>query len=219
MTTILVLALGLLGAATGQNASDREILSPPPATRDVGSEQIALDVRDIHTIATPQVTTERRGALSNNQLVDERSTDAPEPPSYPKDGRGIPTLRVVGRDRCDPFIRRSGIPACDRPIESRSADYAHPSTPRLSPEQQLLANSRARLMSVISAGKSSVPLDADQADPRSAEGQTVAEIVRRDDHDATLLTNSAAPSVLPPGIAPEALINIDNASVQATPRS
>lgn len=93
--------------------------------------------------------------------------------------------------------------------EAWSADYARRSTPRLSPEQQLLANSRARSIKVTLVGTSPVPLDANQADPRSTAGQTVAEIVRRDDHDAMLPTNSAAPSVLPPGAAPETLIDID----------
>lgn len=218
MIPLLPLALAVVGAAVGQSAQEAQILSPPPAPRDVSSDQVATATRDDRAAQAPQVAPERDRMPQASQLSRGRSASAAEPLSRPRDGRGVPVIPVAGRDGCDRANAGSSIRACERPIEARSAEYARPEPPRLSPEERLLSNQRARVGLSASAGTSPRPDDAQKADPTSGAGQMVAEIVRRGDADALSDPDPRAPDAVPPGVAPEALIVLDNLQTSTPPR-
>lgn len=214
----LFLALQLAAQDPAANA-ERAILSPPRATRDVGSEQIAPAASAAREATAAQVTTERRAAPRTNQLSTGGTAEPSAALSRPADGRGIATVRVEGSDRCDPSASNAGVAICARPIETRSRDYARPDPLVLSPEQRLLVDQRLRAGQPSGSPFSPRPDDAEKADPSSLQGQTVAAIVRRDDAEAAAANAAAAGATgLPAGVSPEALVVIDALLNQNPPR-
>ena len=215
-------SLLLLLAAPGQAAErdvDRALLSPPSAPRDVRSDQILPDITGARATTASQVSTGPRSALPTRQLSDGRSAEASEPLSRPADGRGVPTARVVGQDRCDPSAGNAGVPVCVRPIETRARDYARPDPLVLSPEQRLLVDQRLRAGQPSGSPFAPRPDDAEKADPASPQAQTVAAIVRRDDDAAAAAAVApGAAGALPAGVSPEALVVIDAILNQTPPR-
>lgn len=105
------------------------------------------------------------------QLAPSRSADAPEPLSRPADGRNIATVRIEGRDRCDPAAPARDA-ACARVIETRAADYARPATP-LTPEQRLLVQQQTGDVVPSSDARRIA------ANPDSASDQAVASVALR----------------------------------------
>ena len=88
----------------------------------------------------PQLTAEHGSSAGSPQLGHaDRSTGGAGTLSRRSEGRVTSAAPVGGSDRCDPATARpsAGV-ACDRVLETRSAEFAAPPPPQLSPEQRLL---------------------------------------------------------------------------------
>jgi hypothetical protein len=88
---------------------------------------------------TRQVNREpARSSMTAQASKEERSARGVAPLSQRSEGRETAIVRVGGSDRCDPQAPGATSGSCSRVIERRSADFARPVAPVLSPEQRLL---------------------------------------------------------------------------------
>jgi hypothetical protein len=212
---LLVLAQG----ASGQDRIDTPQVSVPerrlplstPTTRDLTTAQVSPPAPIAS--GTQQITAERRTPPRPAQLSRGGTAEAPAPLSRPADGRTVATTRVAGHDRCD-SAKTSRTPVCARVIESRAGDYVHPDPLLLSPEQRLLVDQRLRAGQSSGSPFTPRPSDADQADPATLQGQTVAAIVRGEDRPQ----DAKAVGALPSGVSADTLIVIDAILGQQTPK-
>ena len=154
--------------------------SPPAASRDPANQlpaQISdgkqavrpleqLQPRITSHAGTPQLAREGKQAGGSPQLGrKERSARGAQPISAPSDGRQTGSVKIGGRDRCDPQAPNAGSAACKSVIETRSAEFRAPASPIPSPEQRLLIDQeRAEMRTVRGAvqrvGRNDVDADA-----------------------------------------------------------
>jgi len=115
-----------------------------------------------------QLTTEHKSAAGGAQLYHDGPTAQPPAPlSTPAQGKPGGTVRLAGKDRCDP---RTGVdagkPACANVIESRADEFHRPQPPMLTAEQRLLIYERtgeeapSLRMLVRQVGRNDVDADA-----------------------------------------------------------
>ena len=227
----LVIATGT--AQAQQRSADERITPPggqvdPPGTTDPGlTSQISdsetargsvdqIQARRPRAAAAGQVTSEPASTSGSPQLGRaDRSTQGAGAVSRRSDGRPTGSAALGGTDRCDPATPRASTAVpCDRVIETRSAEFARPPAPMLSPEQRLL-------------------LDRDRMDPGGV--RSAVDRVGRNDIDSNASETQALASITlgqPPAdttpdptadgapgeSAVDAIIQIINAAQAAGPR-
>jgi hypothetical protein len=112
-------------------------LPSEPVSRTGSTEQVGARVPSGEP--TRQVNREpARSSMTAQASKEERSARGVAPLSQRSEGRETAIVRVGGSDRCDPQAPGATSGNCSRVIERRSADFARPVAPVLSPEQRLL---------------------------------------------------------------------------------
>ncbi|WP_140986285.1 hypothetical protein [Asticcacaulis tiandongensis] len=160
------------GAVSGNAGAERvgvEQLGTGQRTDVVGSEQITTRSREvpaapvvIRSSASSQLT-EGKPQVNTSQLTSDKPTaDAPVSGSTTKQGRNVRAEILRGDDRCDPQNSAERDEACDRVIETRSAEFSAPDVQPLSPEQNLMV----RQQSLADSGR-----DLNSATRRLANGE------------------------------------------------
>src|SRR4051794_28127039 len=96
-------------------------------------EQVGAPVRDL---GAPQVGDATRNVRAPQVSTQPRPAAAPPALSRREEGRPAPSAPIGGADRCDPA--RTPRRGCEQVIGRRSAEFAPPGPPALSPEGRLL---------------------------------------------------------------------------------
>lgn len=159
-----------------------------PASDQVSAPQVPGDAaaRPLPQIPGPgenrdgvrQLTRERAGASAGAQVSrGAKSARASDPLSTPAQGRTGAVARVEGEDRCAPDRAGTRPPVCDRPIETRAADFARPRAPVLSAEQQLIVDQRLREAGLVDRVANGRRMDPNGLDPDTLASQEIASVV------------------------------------------
>jgi hypothetical protein len=93
------------------------------------------------------------------------------------DSRPQGVTRIQGHDRCDPQLAKEELARCQRILELRAQEFSAPQAPKLSAEQQLLAERRA----------------AEEREAGSLAGRL--RLASRDEPDADLQSNQELASI------------------------
>lgn len=138
---------------------DRTIATPSPA----GPATAALPQISAKGLPAEQPQLSTPGASPDETRAAVSST---------ADSRPQPVTRLGGHDRCDPQLAGEALERCRRILELRAQEFNAPERPRLSAEQQLLAEQRSA--------------DEQQKGPTPA---TRLRLASRDEPDADLQSN------------------------------
>lgn len=180
------LSVDQIGAAEGIaapvqqiGARSREVGTPPPSEPRETAPLPQLTAPAESGQAAPQLTGTGQSGRQPTQLYTGGRTAQPsEPLSRPSQGRTGAVARVEGDDRCDPAADARRVKACERVIETRSAEFVRPDPTTLSPEQRLLIDQRLR-EAPATARSGARRLASSGDDAESEETQAVASLVLR----------------------------------------
>lgn len=156
MPVSIILASAAIAAALQSSATIEQV---PPASRQ-GTEQVDVSARnpqldDIAQLSKasagprdqPQLTAEKSGKAVDQLGPRDRGTQSAENLSVREQGFDTRVVKLEGSDRCSAELLSSrDREYCQRVIENRSAEYAGPKEPALSPEQELLAKRNPKLI-------------------------------------------------------------------------
>lgn len=108
------------------------------------------------------------------------------PISSPKDSKPEPATRMTGPDACDPHsVSARRDPRCRRILELRSSEFHAPEAPKLSAEQELLAEQETRARKIATYPARSRELFANPDDISTQE--LAATAMERENARRTLL--------------------------------
>lgn len=197
-------------------AADQGRTSQISASGDARDPVDQVQARRPRGTAAGQVTKERASTNGSPQLGRaDRSTQGAGAVSRRSDGRPTGSAPLGGSDRCDPATARpSTAVACDRVIETRSAEFARTPAPPLSPEQRLLLDrDRMEAGGVRSAIQR---VGRNDIDSNASETQALASITlgQPPSEPQSDPTTQGAPTES----AVDAIIQIINAAQAAGPR-
>lgn len=192
---ILAIAIGVPAPLVAQDTDTAIEQAQTSARQSIGVSQLAEPAGSVRAMreiegagrdgpAAAQLTAEPRSAGVDRQVsTDARSATEPTGISRPVDGRvgGVGTVeRVAGDDLCAPSaMDRAGggrPDVCKRVIETRSAQFARPERPTLSPEQRLLIDQRVREAPTL-RGTRDRRFEPRATDPDRADDQAIASMV------------------------------------------
>ena len=192
MAAAMLLAAPLPCFAAAQEMSQVSDPQPEPIAQISAGAPRAddqqLGTREEHDRPLSQLNNERGVATAAPQLAREgdrrttpqlyrggRTAQPLEALSRPAEGRTGAVTAVQGDDRCDPADARSRrSQACQRVIETRSAEFARPEPAPLSPEQRLLSEQRNRDMR--GDGAAARRLANNTGNPDELQDQAIASV-------------------------------------------
>lgn len=146
----------VLAAALQSSATIEQV----PSSNRQGAEQVQQSARNPHLDDTAQLnkstgphrdqaqlTSEKSGKAVDQLGPHDRDTQSAENLSAREQGFDTRVVKLEGTDRCSAELLSSrDREYCQRVIENRSAEYAGPKEPTLSPEQELLAKRNLKLI-------------------------------------------------------------------------
>lgn len=126
----------------------------------------------------PQLTTGGDRRATPQLYRGGRTAQPSQPLSTPAEGRTGTVAPVEGADRCD-AAQHGGrkVQACERVIETRSAEFTRAETSPLSPEQRLLSEQRNR--TTMSDQAAARRLATGISDPDELQDQAIASVALR----------------------------------------
>jgi len=155
----------------------RDVRPPAQLSKRGAGAPAQLSGGEQSTQPVAQLSREGKSAGAGPQLYrGKRTAQSADPLSTSAESRPGATVRLEGKDACDPQARTAGRPACDNVIETRAGEFVRANPLVLSREQRLLVDQRLRdaPATVESATRR---FGGNQVDPNAPDAQGIASVV------------------------------------------
>lgn len=174
---IVIGALVLVPPASGQSAPrSGDPVVPPGGQITAPSRPSGPRVAPPEQLA-PTRAIARQADIDDRQVATRRRSAEASPPLSDRDeGRAQALVRIDGTDRCDPAAKDPARAACERPIETRAAEFGRRTNGALSPEQRLLVDRKLREVPA-SAASAVERIGRNDVDADARDAQVVASVV------------------------------------------